>query len=252
MATGGEYQLVVDYIGELDNEVRRAMKRVREVKPQGILFLGGSSEDFIESFAEIHIPAVLVTNSAAEFQFKNLSSVTTDDTAAAAAAVGYLADMGHKKIAVIGGEREYSDTGRLRYAGVLRALTERGMTFDADRYYKTAHYSFEEGYTAMAELLRETSEITAVFAMADVMAIGAARAVRDAGKRIPEDISLIGFDGLPICRYYEPRLSTVTQQIAFMAEKSYVVLLDMIENGSGAQHVLAPYTLEKTDSIRKN
>ena len=160
--------------------------------------------------------------------------------------------MGHKKIAVIGGEREYSDTGRLRYAGVLRALTERGITFDADRYYKTAHYSFDEGYTAMAELLRETSEITAVFAMADVMAIGAARAVRDAGKRIPEDISLIGFDGLPICRYYEPRLSTVTQQIAFMAEKSYAVLLDMIENGSGVQHVLAPYTLEKTDSIRKN
>ena len=243
---------MVDYIGELDNEVRRAVKRVREVKPQGILFLGGSSEDFIESFAEIHIPAVLVTNSAAEFQFKILSSVTTDDTAAAAAAVGYLADMGHKKIAVIGGEREYSDTGRLRYAGVLRALTERGITFDADRFYKTAHYSFDEGYTAMAELLRETSEITAVFAMADVMAIGAARAVRDAGKRIPEDISHIGFDGLPICRYYEPRLSTVTQQIAFMAEKSYAVLLDMIENGSGAQHVLAPYTLEKTDSIRKN
>ena len=57
VATGGEYQLVVDYIGELDNEVRRAMKRVREVKPQGILFLGGSSEDFIESFAEIHIPS---------------------------------------------------------------------------------------------------------------------------------------------------------------------------------------------------
>ena len=135
---------------------------------------------------------------------------------------------------------------------MLRALTERGITFDADRYYKTAHYSFDEGYTAMAELLRETSEITAVFAMADVMAIGAARAVRDAGKRIPEDISLIGFDGLPICRYYEPRLSTVTQQIAFMAEKSYAVLLDMIENGSGVQHVLAPYTLEKTDSIRKN
>ena len=72
VATGGEYQLVVDYIGELDNEVRRAVKRVREVKPQGILFLGGSSEDFIESFAEIHIPAVLVTNSAAEFQFKKI------------------------------------------------------------------------------------------------------------------------------------------------------------------------------------
>ena len=175
----------------------------------------------------------------------------SDDTAAAAAAVGYLADMGHRKIAVIGGEREYSDTGRLRYAGVVRALSERGMTFDAERYYKTAHYSFDEGYAAMAELLRETPEITAVFAMADVMAIGAARAIRDAGKRIPEDISLIGFDGLPICRYYEPRLSTVTQQISYMAEKSYAVLLDAIENDAPARHISAPYTLEKTDSVRK-
>ena len=68
VATGGEYRLVVDYIGELDNEVRRAVKRVREVKPQGILFLGGSSQNFSESFAGIDIPAVLVTNSAAELQ----------------------------------------------------------------------------------------------------------------------------------------------------------------------------------------
>ena len=60
VATGGEYQLVVDYIGELDNEVRRAMKRVREVKPQGILFLGGSSQDFSESFAGIRVPSVLL------------------------------------------------------------------------------------------------------------------------------------------------------------------------------------------------
>ena len=87
VATGGEYRLVVDYIGELDNEVRRAVKRVREVKPQGILFLGGSSQNFSESFAGIDIPAVLVTNSAAELQCQNLSSVTTDDTAAADAQI---------------------------------------------------------------------------------------------------------------------------------------------------------------------
>ena len=61
-------------------------------------------------------------------------------------------------------------------------------------------------------------------------AIAVAKALKKAFPQ--EDISLIGFDGLPICRYYEPRLSTVTQQIVFMAEKSYAVLLDMIENGS--------------------
>lgn len=251
VATGGEYRLVVDYIGEEDDEVRRAVQRVREVKPRGILFLGGSSADFTASFGNIEIPAVLVTNSAAKLGFANLSSVTTDDTAAAADAIAYLAEMGHTAIGVIGGERENSDTGSLRYAGVLRALSERGLEFDADRCYKVARYSFADGYAAMTALLHDMPEVTAVFAMADVMAIGAARAIADAGKRIPEDISLIGFDGLPICRYYEPRLSTVIQPASFMAEKSYSVLLRAIEYGTPAQHILAPYTLEKTDSVRR-
>ena len=101
-------------------------------------------------------------------------------------------------------------------------------------------------------LLRETSEITAVPAMADVMAIGAARAVRDAVKSIPEDISLIGFDGLPICRYYEPRRSTVTQQIAFMAEKSYAVLLDMTEKTARARSMSSRRTRSKRRTDRKN
>ena len=95
---------MVDYIGELDNEVRRAVKRVREVKPQGILFLGGSSRDFIESFAEIHIPAVLVTNSAAEFNSR-IFRASRPTIPPLPRRPSYLADMGHKKIAVIGGER---------------------------------------------------------------------------------------------------------------------------------------------------
>ena len=249
LARDGPYQIVVDYIDELANEVAEASRRVREIKPQGIFFLGASADHFRARFGEISLPAVLVTNSAAELGFENLSSVTTDDEAAACAAVGRLLELGHRRVGVIGGDREQSDTSRLRYAGCVRAFEERGLTFDP-AWYRTARYNFADGYEAMASLLREERSLTAVFAMSDAMAIGAARAIRDEGKTIPGDISLIGFDGLPICRYYQPRLATVLQDPRTMAVESYSILMAAIQKKGTAEHRRIPYRLEENGSLR--
>ena len=118
------YTLIVDYIDESENEVRRALQLCREKKPQGILFLGGALEHFRQSFQNISLPCVLVTTSAAELSFENLSSVTSDDTLAAAMAVRSLLELGHTNFAMIGGHREYSDITRLRYQGCMNAFRE--------------------------------------------------------------------------------------------------------------------------------
>ena len=102
----------------------------------------------------------------------------------------------------------------------------------------------------MAEILRTAPEVTAVFAVSDVMAIGAARAIHDAGRSVPGDISLVGFDVLPICSYYQPRLTTVVQQTTFMAEVSFRMLDDCIRHGTEARHVLAPSELSSGGSVR--
>lgn len=249
LTAGGDYRLVVDYIDEGENEVRRARQLARELKPQGILFLGGSSENFRDCFGDVALPSVLVTNYGGELGFPNLSSVTTDDRAAAAAAIGYLIAQGHRQIGVIGGSLENSDTSSLRYAGCVEAFQRAGVPFDPARRYQVARYSYAGGYAAMTRLLESERELTAVFAMSDTMAIGAARAARDAGRSIPGDISLVGFDGLPICGYYQPRLATVIQRTTFMAETSLRLLDDMIRCGAGARHVLAPYELAPNGSV---
>ena len=247
----GPFRLVVDYVDELDDEVAAAVRRVREVKPQGVMFLGGSAEHFDERFAAIAVPSILVTSSAASLGIDRLSSVSTDDEDAACAAVSCLLDRGHRRIAVIGGDRALSDTSRRRFAGCVRAFREHGLTFDSDRFFKTARFSFAGGFAAMEALLRSEPEITAVFAMSDVMAIGASRAIRDAGKTIPGDISLIGFDGLPICRYCDPRLTTICQDVEVMAEESYRILMDTIRGEeTGPIHRLVPYRLEENGSVR--
>ena len=245
-----QYTLIVDYIDESENEVRRALRLCREKKPQGILFLGGNEDHFQESFHQIHVPCVLVTSSAAHLSFDNLSSVTSDDTLAAAMAIEGLLELGHRNVAVIGGHRTYSDITRLRYQGCVQAFLEKGISFREEQY-ETARFTFVEGYRAARALLQRNPELTALFAMSDVMALGAIRALADAGKRVPEDISVIGFDGLQIGEYTLPRLSTVAQAVEQLAERSMDLLLRSIEEGASAVHEVVPVRLLLRESVRE-
>lgn len=244
------YTLVVDYIDERENEVRRALQLCREKKPQGILFLGGNQKHFQDSFHHIAIPCVLVTSSAAELSFPNLSSVTSDDMTAAAMAIRELLKLGHEKIVIVGGDRDHSDITRLRYEGCLGAFAEAGISFP-ENCYETVRFTYEEGYRAAKALLERVPGFTALFAMSDVMALGAIRALRDVGKRVPEDISVVGFDGLPIGEYTVPRLSTVSQSVEQLAEQSMLLLRGNIEDGAAAEHRIVPVDLLMKESARK-
>lgn len=244
-----QYTLIVDYIDESENEVRRALRLCREKKPQGILFLGGNQAHFQESFHQIQVPCVLVTSSASDLSFANLSSVTSDDTLAAAMAIEGLLGLGHRNIVVIGGHRDYSETARLRHQGCLQMFGEHNIPF-LEEQYETARFTFEGGYEAAKELLQRNPDFTALFAMSDVMALGAIRALADVGKRVPEDISVIGFDGLQIGEYTLPRLSTVAQSVEQLARQSMTLLLQNIEADLEARHEVVPVRLMLRESVR--
>lgn len=245
------YPLVVDYIDENDNEVRRALQLCREKKPRGILFLGGNRQNFLDDFAKISTPCVLVTNDASTLPFPNLSSVSSDDALAAKMAIDHLVSLGHRQIVVVGGDRIQSDTTALRYDGCLEAFHRHGITFDESRDYVSARFSFEGGYRAAKALLKRGRNFTALFAMSDVMAIGAIRALRDAGKRVPEDVSVMGFDGLTIGEFTIPKLATICQAVDDLAEHSLQLLLRNIETAGKAQHEIIPVCLEWKESARR-
>lgn len=244
------YQMVVDYMDEDFNEVAHAARLCREKKPLGILFLGGANAHFQADFGPIDVPCVLVTNDSSELDIPNLSSVSTDDREAGYQAIETLIDLGHRKIAVIGGDREVSDTSRLRYEGCLRAFSEHNIPFDPDRDYQGVRYSYQDGYRATKALLASGREFTALFTCADVMAIGAMRALSESGKRVPEDVSVMGVDGLPMGEYLVPQLATVAQSAGQMAKRSVEILLDCIENGASARHETVDFHIQSRESIR--
>lgn len=245
-----QYPLFVDYLDEDENEVRRAVQLCREKKPLGILFLGGNTHHFRRDFQKIDVPCVVVTNDMSAMDFANLSSVSVDGREACRCAVDSLIDQNHRRIVVVGGERVVSDTGRQRYEGCLSSLQQHGLEFDEDLDYQAVRFSYEGGYDGARKLLENGRQFTALFAVADVMAIGAIRALKEAGLRVPEDVSVVGFDGLDIGSYLIPQLTTVNQPVEVMAKRSVEILLGCIEGNSKARHETVPFTLLRRESTR--
>ena len=246
-----QYPLYVDYMDEDNNEVLHAIQLCREKKPLGILFLGGNSQNFLKDFDKIQIPCVLVSNDASGLPFQNLSSVCTDDRQAACCAMNSLIALGHRKFVIVGGDREISDTGRLRYEGCIQAFQSHGIEFDEELDYRGVRFSYQEGYDATQQLIASGRSFTALFAEADVIAIGAIRALHNNGLRVPQDVSVMGFDGLPLGSFMVPQLSTVAQSAQAMAQRSVSILIDRIENGGSPSYEFVPYSLYQRESTRR-
>lgn len=245
---GSGHPLIVDYMDEDLNEVRRAVQLCVEKKPLGVLFLGGNRENFLRDFAKIDIPCVLVTDAADGMPFDNLSSVSSDDRMAGRMAIEALVGLGHRSFAVIGGDRETSDTSRLRYLGCMDAFRAEGIDFDDTLDYESVRFSYQDGYRAAKNLLERGRKFTALFAMSDVMAIGAVRALQDAGLRVPEDVSVMGFDGLEICDFTVPRLATIHQSIEELADHSIRMLRENIEKRQPARYETLTVTVQLKES----
>ena len=245
------YALVVDYMDEAENEVLRALQLIREKKPLGILFLGGNKEPFLADFDKIKLPCVLVTNDASQFPFPNLSSVSSDDKLAGKMAIEHLISLGHRKIAIIAGDHTDSDIGRLRYEGAMEAFREHDIAFDPETDCETVRYSCQDGYDAAQRLLQRDRDFTAIFAMSDVMAVGAIRGLRDEGKHVPEDVSVVGFDGVELGEFFIPRLASISQNVEALADRSFRMLLQNIEENTAAHYEVLPVSLLDRESAQR-
>ncbi|MEG1932202.1 MAG: substrate-binding domain-containing protein, partial [Pygmaiobacter sp.] len=136
-----------------------------------------------------------------------------------------------------------------RYDGCAEAFAAHHAAFGAADYEK-ANYNYGSAYRAMSRLMERYQEMTAVFCMSDIMAIGAIRAIRDHGLLVPRDISVIGFDGIELAQYCDPKLATICQPGREIAHKSVELLISQIKKGTAAQTIEVGVTLAEGDSVR--
>ena len=239
----------VIFIDENQNEVMTAYQMLLEKKPKGFIFLGGNLENFRADFKRISVPCVLLTSDASELSFDNLSSFTTNDVSGAASAVQYLLENNHRRIGIVGGTED-SQITQNRVKSCIGVLKGHRIRFEDD-YYEDSRFSMEGGYASTIKLLKRHSDISAIFAVSDTIAVGAIAAIRDSGKRVPEDISIIGFGGICVGHFIYPRLATIHQDTQELAKRGVDDLLLRIAYHGYGIHEEIPYQLIKGASIKK-
>jgi len=172
-----------------------------------------------------NIPIVSSTFTIPNYDFP---SISINEDAAAYEAIKHLINLGHRSIAMISCEM-YS-CGVKRIEGFYRAMEEINISRDQTTTIWAKAFSFEAGLYSMKELLLRNKEYTAIFAISDELAIGAINALQDLGVRVPEDVSVVGFDDIEVASYYHPRLTTVRQPILDIGERSVSLLYNCINN----------------------
>ena len=136
----------------------------------------------------------------------------------------------------------------MRFQGFCDAFADHGLTYRQEDYCET-RFSYEAGYQAARTFFSEHPDVTALFSMSDTVAVGAMRALKDLGLSVPEDISVIGFDGIDISRYTVPRLTTLEQPVNEIAMRSVDLLLDMIDSNAEPRHILVEGIYHRRESV---
>ncbi len=178
-----------------------------------------------------------------------LPSVLIDQRYGGRLAAQHLLELGHREIAEITGPLDWSGA-ELRHQGTLAVLGEAGL---APAMSVAGDWSATSGYRAAGRLLEAGARFTALVASNDQMALGAMRALRERGLRIPQDISIVGFDDVPESAYFEPPLTTVRQDFASLGRESAAYLVDLIEQGAMPlnQRVLYPELISRCSTRQR-
>ena len=219
--------MVCESQGELKNEIH-LLDVMEDKKIEGLLFAGVDvNHTLVKAMLDKSYPVVLVTQEASQ-DSDAVSTVVHDNVTAMYDAVKFLLDNGHERIAYIGGPKNDFSSGKKRLKGYRRALEEVGIKVK-DSYIVQGDFSFLSGYTGMKTIYEENSKLpTAVVAGSDVIAVGAIQYLESMHMKIPDDISIMGFDDSDFATYFKPELSTVRSSYFDVGEKAARMLLKLI------------------------
>ncbi|NOU75963.1 LacI family DNA-binding transcriptional regulator [Paenibacillus sp. LMG 31458] len=248
-ASLNDYNLLVCNIIEDTDKELKYLNVFKEMRVDGIIIMHEKLSDDIRSFInKLDIPVIFSSVRPLDHKFV---SVIIDDYEAAYDATRYLIELGHERIAFIGGDMRDITSGQNRYVGYRNALKDQRVRIVND-YIRFGDYKTQSGYNLMKELLACEPRPTALFAVSDDMAVGAMNCIHDHQLKVPDDISIIGFDGSQLTELVRPRLSSMEQPIQDMGKITVDTLIELISDPtfSPREDLILGHKLVVRDSCR--
>ena len=210
---------------DVEHQDRAYLELARAKHIDGMILLTPRIDDAgLKKLEQVDIPTVLM----GEISGTNLYSVDIDNRLAAQKGVQYLLGLGHTRIACITNAPPNYSAACDRIRGYRDALLSAGVPFD-EQLVRYADFDPRSGYEQMNSILLSGCRFTAIFIASDNVAIGARAALREAGLRVPEDISMLGFDDIPWAQYSDPPLTTIRLPAQKLARTACVVLMDLLQ-----------------------
>lgn len=249
-AQDAKVPFILEFIDEKADEFQAAMRLRHEKRATAFLFVGSRIDDRARIFAgQEDIPMVFTTVDTTGTLLSHAGSVQIDDYAMGRLAMHTLLERGHRRIAIFGGARDGFDGLSQRSAGAIEAFRDFGLAFDESRYVET-RFSLKDGYDSTRAFFAVKGDTTAMFCLSDTVAVGAIRALNDIGKRVPDDVSVFGFDGVELGKYCLPSVTTIEQPVHELARASVELLLDMLLHDAPARHINVEAKLRMRESVR--
>lgn len=239
--------LLCNTYGELNQELRY-LNLLKSKQVEGIVFMTRVLKDeHKEFFNKEDIPIVMINRDISDF---NITSVSIDHHKAAYEMTKYLIDKGHKRIALFRGWIENYVFGIDQYEGYAKAMKENNIEID-ERLIKNCEFNLELAYDAVKEMIEDNILPTAIFATTDSMAFGAINALVDNGYKVPEDVSVVGFNDIKLASIYRPKLTTIRQPLYDIGAVAIRVIIKKIKGEESKENMfILPHELVERDSCR--
>lgn len=233
------FTMVIDQIASDADEVAAAAALAQSKRLKGVILLGGRFDYAPEDLAAIGVPVVCCThaNQFGTLDENSYSSVTIDDETTAYLATQQLVKRGHRHIAVLLSATDDHSISDLRYRGYCRALIEAGLDVDDGLVVRAQDFSLEKAYAGTRALVQKHPYTTALFSVADSLAIAALKALHDENVLVPDDFSIISIDGIELSNFSIPTLSTLVQPQRELGERAVKTLLGMLTHAGSTRHI---------------
>lgn len=245
------YTMVLHQIPTGADEVEEGARLVTSKRLKGLILLGGRYDYTHEDASAFGVPFVCCTytNHFGDLDLDAYSSVSIDDKTEACRAVKMLIDNGHTKIAILLDSAHDRSVSERRFRGYCEALAEADIPLDEGLVCETVDDDMESALERIERLIVERPDLTAIFAITDTLAIAAMKAVDNAGRSIPSDISIISIGGIAMSLCTTPTLTTLVQPQALIGEKAVEILVDVLEKAAPNSHIRLETTLRPGGTV---
>ncbi len=220
---------------------------LRNWNVDGLFFTGVFEDEFYHTLRELDIPIVLIDS---YVPCSNICNVGLEDYQGGYTAAQYLIRQGHRHIAFASPTIKTRGVVSERFQGYRDALAEASLAFRPELVFEQEFDT--ETTISLGRRLAQRNDITAVFATADILAAGIMAGIQQSGKSVPEDISVIGFDDINLCRLTSPTLTTIHQDAPLKGKLAVNFLIDMLDkNPLPQREVILPIQLVERNSVKK-